>query len=117
MRKLFVYLIIFFQILLIISLVQGIQISIKSQKRVSVLSATKQSLEQDRENLLKQYQYVQSPFYLEEVARDQLHMSKPGETVVIVPEGAVATPGASNQETGDSREQNWQKWWGVIVGG
>ncbi len=116
MRKVFLYLIIFFQILLIISLVQGIRASLKSQQRVSTLTAMRQSLEETRQKLLQEYQYVQSPYYLEEMARDQLHLSKPGETVVIVPQGAVATASAAPTSTEHLYQANWQKWWGVITG-
>ena len=116
MRKIFLYFIIFFQILLIVSLVQGIRVSLKSQQRVSTLTAMKQSLESERQKLQQKLQYVQSPYYLEEMARDQLHLSKPGEAVVIVPAGAVATASAAPVAQGAGGETNWQKWWGVITG-
>ena len=116
MRRVFLYLLIFFEILLIISLVQGIRLSLKSQQRVATLAAAKRALEQEKEHLLTQLHFVQSPYYLEELARDQLHLSKPGETVVIVPAGAVATASASPVAVSDLHLPNWQKWWGVIMG-
>ena len=116
MRRVFLYLMIFFEILLIISLVQGIRVSLKSQQRVTALATAKKTLEVEKEHLLAQLRYVQSPYYLEEIARNQLHLSKPGETVVIVPAGVLASPTPSSETSVDRGGANWEKWWRVIAG-
>lgn len=116
MRKLGLYIVIIFQIILIVSLVRGIQLSLKSKVRIQTLVATKEKLEAEQKKLADQQAYVQTPYYLEKVARDELHLAKPGETVVIVPD-SVET---QNKEQGisnvEKEKPNWQKWWGVLTG-
>ena len=85
MRKIILYGVIIFQLLLIVSLVRGIQLSRRSVERIADLQATKDKLLEEQEAIKKQGEYVQSPIYLETVAREELHLSKPGEIVVIVP--------------------------------
>ena len=116
MRRLMLYGVIIFQIALIISLVRGIQLSSRSARRIASMQETKAKLEAEREKLKEEGEYVQSQYYLEKVARDELHLAKPGETVVIVPD---------SQQIGDSENQgeqqieeipNWLKWWQVLTG-
>jgi cell division protein FtsB len=117
MRKIVLYGVIIFQILLIISLIRGIQISRKSSERIASLEQVKEKLLQESQKIKQEGEYVQSPFYLEKVARDELNLAKPGETVVIVPEGFNQELGTRNQELGSSGEKpNWQKWWEVLSG-
>ncbi|MBP9669829.1 septum formation initiator family protein [Candidatus Woesebacteria bacterium] len=117
MRRFVLYGVIVFQILLIISLVRGIQLSARSKERIERMQQTKEKLLVEREKLKQEQEYVQSPFYLEEVARNELHLSKEGETVVIIPESIILGEGNSSQESVISRDKpNWQKWWGVVSG-
>ncbi len=116
MRKIVLYGIICFQLLLIVSLIRGIQTSKKSAVRISNMEETRDKLIEEQNKLKKEGQYVASQFYLEKVARDELHLSRPGETVVIIPEGS--TQGISKQDKPDTQveEANWQKWWRVLSG-
>ncbi len=117
MRKYVMYGVIFFQVLLITSLVRGIQLSKRASGRIEGLEATKAKLVSEQEKLKKEEEYVGSPYYLEKVAREELHLAKEGETVVIVPEGRKEELGVRKQELGESREKpNWQKWWEVLSG-
>lgn len=117
MRKFVLYGIIAFQIILIISLVRGIQLSQRSKVRIESMQQTKEKLLAEREKLKKEKEYVQSPFYLEEVARNELHMSKTGETVVIIP-GDLVVGGEemSRSQAHVVEKENWQKWWEVLSG-
>ena len=117
MRKFVLYTIIVFQILLIASLVRGIQLSRQSKTRIANLQETKKQLQDEQGKLREMGEYYQSTFYLEKVARDEMNLSKPGESVVIVPESIILGEGNSNQESVISREkENWQKWWEVLTG-
>lgn len=109
------YGIIIFQVLLIISLVRGIQLSLRARGRIEGLEKKKEELVQEEKRLKAQEEYVQSPYYLEKVAREELHLAKPGETVVIVPD--VSTQYAVRSEQEKAKEKpNWQKWWEVLMG-
>lgn len=109
------YGIIIFQVLLIISLVRGIQLSLRARGRIEGLEKKKEELEQEEKGLKAQEEYVQSPYYLEKVAREELHLAKPGETVVIVPEGNILYSVRSEQEEAKEKP-NWQKWGDILSG-
>lgn len=99
-----------------ISLISGIRLSLKSKERIQSLAETKQKLEAEQKKLVDQQTYVQTPYYLEKVARDELHLARPGETVVIVPEGTMTEDRSQKIEGSRVEKANWQKWWGVITG-
>lgn len=115
MRKLVLYGVIIFQIGLVVSLVKGIQLAIHSRSRVTDLENKKVKLVEEQMKLGEQLAYVKSDFYIEKVAREELQLAKPGEKVVIVPEGII-TSDAKESEVMDPPEKNWQKWWKVIRG-
>lgn len=66
--------------------------------------------------LISELSKVQNPKYIEQQAREKLGMSRPGETVVVVPEEAVvqmASLTASLSADFYARfdeTPNWQKW-------
>ncbi len=116
MRKFVLYTIIIFQILLIVSLVRGIQLSRRSKVRIANLEATKKQLQIEQEKLKQEGEYYQSSFYLEKVARDEMNLSKPGESVVIVPEKQDIATAADHKPKEEGEKENWQKWWEVLSG-
>ena len=116
MRKIVLYGVIIFQIILIISLVRGIQLSMRTKERITSLEGKKQQLENEAKELKTREEYVESPYYLEKGAREELQLSKPGETVVIVPD-IYSTVETDRREAEDLKEKaNWQKWWDVLSG-
>lgn len=115
MRRISIYILIIFELGLIASLVRGIQVTLTSSDRVTVLEEEKANLEAERADLEVRYAYVQSQEYLDTVARDELHLVREGETVVIVPEGAVPTGSPETVPTPAERE-NWEQWWDVFFG-
>lgn len=69
------------------------------------------SLQEKKKKLLMEKAKVESPDFLEKIARDQLGMSKPGEQIIIIPsellaQSPVATPDAT---------PNWKKWLGLLL--
>lgn len=117
MRRVGQYAIIVFQVLLIVSLVRGIQLSKRSDARIASLQGEKARLLAEQDRLETQKDYVESPYYLEKVARDELHLGKPGETVVIVPDSRKQEIGTRDQDLEvETEKANWQKWWEVLSG-
>ncbi len=117
MRKIVLYGVIIFQILIIISLVRGTAISKRSTNRIEGMKETKAKLEEERDRLRKEQEYVSSDFYLEKVAREELHLTKPGETVVIVPENVIMGTQVNEQkvQTQDVKS-NWVRWFEILSG-
>ncbi len=63
-------------------------------------------LNKQNSELVKEKNVVESPDYLEKIAREQLGMSKPGEQVIIIP-GELLAQGP--QPVADNTP-NWKKW-------
>ena len=116
MRKIVLYGIIIFQILLIISLARGIQLSRRSATRIANLQETKDKLQKEQDELKRQGEYVQSSFYLEKVARDELGLSKLGEKVVIIPMYQQTNVAMNQEKREEIEKENWQKWWEILSG-
>ncbi len=114
--RIVVYAILLFQIILIGSLIRGIQVSYKSKERVEVLRDKKEQLEQEHAKLQMDAEYVQSDYYIEKVAREELQKSKPGEKVVILPESQRVTEQVVQQEVKAEKSlKNWEKWWELVI--
>lgn len=116
MRRYILYGVIIFQIALIISLTRGIQVSRRSAERIASLEETKMKLEQEKIRLQEEAKYIESPYYLETVAREELKLSKPGETVVIIPESLLLNQPSEQKVQEVEEKENWQKWWEVLSG-
>lgn len=116
MRKLGLYGIIVFQLLMIASLIRGIQLSRLATNRITEMEKVKNKLTEEKNQLVKQGEYVQSDFYLEKVARDELHLSKEGEIVVMVSDNQTAIPELDQSDGISINKPNWQKWWEVLSG-
>lgn len=72
------------------------------------------ALEQARgEELKRKWAEIQTPEYLEKVARNDLNMQKEGETVVVL-ERTQELKNPRTQDTEGIDEPNWQKWWGLV---
>jgi len=114
--KVLVYAILIFQIVLIGSLIRGIQVSYKSRERVEILQEKKGQLEEENKKLKEDAEYVQSDYYIEKVAREELQRAKPGEQVVILPEsqqvGGIKDEGQKKQE---KQLKNWEKWLELLI--
>lgn len=70
--------------------------------------------------LRRQMEYLQSPEYVEKVAREQLNLVQPGDTplVLVYPRekepAPQPTPVPTQKQTAPS--PNWQRWWGFFFG-
>lgn len=62
--------------------------------------------------LLEVLKYVKSDSFVEEKARRELNMAKPGENVLVVPKTAVSGNGQEkNDVVGLNNISNYKKWW------
>lgn len=109
------YGVILFQIALIISLIRNIQLAVRARTRATDLAERKEQLVQEQKKLNDELAYVQSDYYAEKVAREELQLGKPGETVVIVPEGMISVEG-KKAIADDAQVPNYLKWWKILKG-
>jgi cell division protein FtsB len=87
-----------------------------ASERVVIAEAELQALQTQQEVLVQEYEVKRSDEYREQLIRDTLKMSRPGETVIILPE---VSPSPDNLESmpmtgGRSDLQPWQLWWGLF---
>lgn len=83
-----------------------------NQKKLLV-EQTKQELEKEKkinQQLKKDLAAIKKPQYIEEEARNNLFLTKPGEDVVILPSDYLKTSPPPKPKKQDTRP-NWQKWW------
>jgi cell division protein FtsB/cell division protein DivIC len=89
----------------------------------AILSAQVAELKEEQAELEARLEYVQSPAYAEQVAREEYKWAKPGEKLVIpilrrrpvaVP---LPTPSAPAGETTDNGSTSyWPAWWRLLTG-
>lgn len=102
---------------MIVSLVRGIEISRRSKDRIDELQNSKDKFVQEITDLEKKQKEVESEYYLEKVAREELHLSKPGEMVVIVPDNLIYTAPAAEVGVNTQRSKpNWIRWIEILSG-
>ena len=93
-------------IVLIINLLRSIYDVIQ---RGAVVKETEAKLELTRSQhaqLAEEYETVNSPYFIEEQARDKLNMAREGEEVIIVPTIPPPTP----TPTAKPPLANWEQW-------
>lgn len=64
------------------------------------------------DELKKQLSQVQSPAYLEKMAREKLGLAREGEVVVILPPNSQQ--GVGSEPVPEQNIPNWQKWWNLF---
>lgn len=67
-------------------------------------------LAERKAELEKQALEVESPEYIEEVAREKLNLQKEGEVVVVLPKDLQVLA----SEDAVPEVPNWQKWWNLF---
>jgi cell division protein FtsB len=85
------------------------------------LSQAELSLEQEKEKrdqLFRQVSEATTAAYVEKVAREELGMSLPGETMIIVNNDMGEYQNDENMVGSNVRKEvedaNWQKWWKLV---
>jgi cell division protein FtsB len=99
---------------LIVSSVKDIWFLSQKGQEVEKAQKTLDKAVEEKQRLEKQLQYTESPDFVEKEARNKLGMSKPGETVIILPTNVEQIVG-SPEEPKKVEIPNWKKW-GILFG-
>ncbi len=108
-RKIIVILIILGVLLATYSLINQIIGAFKSSDRLSDAVEKVYNLEAKNKELKEKLAQIKSPAFIEKQARDKLGFSKPGETVIIIPEQKIKEILGASQSA-RIRLPNWQGW-------
>lgn len=84
------------------------------RQQIRVLQAKVDDLERKKLESLNLLGYVKSEAYVEDVARQQLGLKKPGERVIIV--DAATSTGLRATAEGETTVPSWKKWWWYFAG-
>lgn len=79
-----------------------------------VLTQTQEKLQKEQAayvQLRQQWGKIHDPNFVEEEARDKLFLSKPGESIVLIP---PATPSGSVSTSVGANMPTWQQWLGLF---
>ena len=114
-KKFLVIVIIIVAIVILIGLVRQIHAALGSDKRFSQVLNDVEKLERENRELKKQLADAESLNSVEEIARDDLNMSLPNETVVIVPEDLINRVVNPPPEYVEPKPANWEGWLRLFI--
>lgn len=83
------------------------------RQQIKALQTRVDELERKKLESLSLLGYVKSEAYVEDVARQQLGLKKPGERVIIV--DAATSTGLRPTVEGEAVVPSWKKWWWYFV--
>lgn len=105
------YLFLLLSLILITSLVRNVSRILSAGERIDATRSQIEALEKDNAKLREKIDDAKSDLYVERTIRDKLGLSKPGETVVVLPDTDY---GEESKDQGISSknklEKNWEKW-------
>lgn len=88
--------------------------AIKSGDRLSTQAEEVYKLEIKNRELKNRLKQIQSSEFIEDVARNKLGLSKPGETIFIIPEKKIKEILGTSSSAREIRLPNWLGWWKVF---
>jgi len=101
-----------------ISLIKSSFQVFKSKNRLDVIKREVAELEMEKEQLEQDIKYKQTEEYVEEKARNNLNLVKPGEKVYVVVGEDVKSSSSSNvlsgsdeREEKNKKDENWYSWY------
>ncbi len=109
-NKLINLIILILGLFLIVNLTRSIWELLGAGDRIKEAEEKVAQLRLKNDELKKRFSEVQSPAYLEKIAREKLGLAKEGEVVVILPPYQPAPAPQESQEN----LPNWQKWWNLF---
>ena len=61
--------------------------------------------------LQSEFEYAQSPEFIEQEARNRLGLGREGEEVVLLPKSQISSPNIQTKEEKEEILTNWKRWW------
>lgn len=85
-----------------------------ASNRVTQEASSLSDLQKQNQNLKERLRQVSQYDFIESVARDKLGMSKPGDTVVIIPKSSIDNILGAQKKVEEIQLPNWQGWLKLI---
>ena len=84
--------------------------ALKSGERLSTAAEKVYKLEAKNKELIQKLKEIQSPEFIEEMARNKLGLGKAGETIIIIPEEKIKEILGASNSAQEIRLPNWLGW-------
>jgi cell division protein FtsB len=104
------FIFLFISLLLVVSLSKGVFELLAVYDRVDLAELEVKELEAKQLSLQRQLKERSTEGYVERQIRNKLHLSRPGEVVVVLPERELTTLVPLENEERVVKKENWQKW-------
>jgi cell division protein FtsB len=98
-------------LLITTSYIRGYYQDYKIQEEIRTLQGEISQLEKKKIESLEILQYVMSPDFVEEKARTEFGMKKPGERVIVLADESGERTPVERREEGGQDLNNIRKWW------
>lgn len=106
------YLLLGLGIYLVWTLFKGVLEIRQAYLRIEEAKATLEQEKAKKEELASRLSEVKTAEYIEKVARNDLNMQLPGETIVVLPE--IGKTEGADESVEEKEVSNWEKWWNLI---
>lgn len=110
-RTIVFFLLISFGIFFTVSVVKKMAAVYKASGRLAREQTVVQKLDEEHKVLQTKIEAAKEPDFIEREARDNLNLSKPGETIIVLP-NFQATQSASVALAAGT--PNWLRWWRLL---
>ena len=114
-KKLLVIVIIIVAIIFLIGLIRQINAALGSDKRLDQLLEDVAKLEKENKEFKKELASAETYDSVEEIARDDLNMSFPDETIVIVPKELIEKVLTPPSKPIEVKMTNWEGWMKLFI--
>lgn len=109
-KKIFLILLVVLLLGFLIKSGEQIYNSLQADKRLSDEIESLAKLQKQNSELKKRLAEVQGVAFIEEQARDKLNFSRPGETVVVIPQEEIDKILSLENPVSEIKLPNWQGW-------
>ncbi len=110
LKKILVIVIVIVAIIILIGLMRQIASALSTDRRLNTLLEDVAEVEKENKNLKKELATAETYESVEEVARNNLNMSFPDETVIIVPESVIQKVLLPEEKPIEIKPPNWEGW-------
>ena len=110
LKKILVIVIVIVAIIMLIGLTKQIGAALNTDKRLDQILEDVSTLEKDNKELKRELASAESYDSIEEVARNDLNMSFPDETVVVVPDELIQEVLKPEEKPIEIKGANWEGW-------
>ena len=114
-KIIFIIVIVIVAVSILTGLSKQIANALSSSQRLEEEANRVTQLTEKNNQLKKELAQAQSPDAIEKIARDELNLAKPGETVVVIPEDLITKVIEDGKPKIEPKVPNWQGWLKLFV--